>query len=194
MKTKSVPVETSVPSTKALETELSTLKKLSIPKITSVEERQDVEASLIRIKAYLKAIDGVFGESLASAKATVKAITTQVKRFAKPAEDLEVELRFALSVWLTAEQRKAETRAAKLVQRLEKKGDAVAAAAVTVARVTGDDISSRKVWFAVVEDPKLLPKEYWIIDTARLAAEARALKELFSVPGAKAEWRASAVV
>jgi hypothetical protein len=187
-------IKSSAPSTKVLELELSTLKTLKVPRITSIEEQRDVESALLRIKAYLKAIDAVFGESLASAKATVKAITTQVKRFAKPAEDLEVELRFALSVRLTDEQKKAETRAAKLVERLEKKGDVVAAASVTVARVTGDDISSRKVWFAVVTDPKLLPKEYWIIDTARLAAEARALKELFSVPGAKAEWRASAVV
>jgi hypothetical protein len=194
MKTKTEKTEAVLPPTKELETELATIQRFSVPTVKSVEDRQSVESALLRIKTYLASVDAVFGESLDSAKATVKAINKQMKHFAGPAEDLQSSLRAALSVYLTAEQRKAETRAAKLVERLEKKGDVLAAQAVVPARVTGEDVGSRKVWSAVIENPKLLPAEYWIVDVERLNREARALKELFSVPGARADWRATAVV
>lgn len=201
-----------VPETEVHELE-SRLKSLSSKKVPAIKTRADyegAEAIVKDIKSYLESVDDVFGEPRAAAKATVKAIDKQYKRFADPAKSLDTSIRDAMSVYLTAETRKAEeaaerARAKELAKASSKEERAeIASAPLEVKRVTGEDVSSRKNFYAVVVDAKKIPAEYFIggvscncaehVDTKKLDAMARTMKELFNIPGAEAKWTSSVVV
>ena len=175
---------------KALEQREKALVKAATAAVPACKTQADadaVAAKLHEIKDYRAAVDSVFADILASAKATVKAVNKQVKRFTDPADNWEEALRSSLNAWntkkLIAEEKKAERQSAHT-------GTDVAPQRVT----TSEDTSIRKVWYAEVTDVALLPDDYWIVDEARLQREASALKEPFSVPGAVAKFRASSVI
>lgn len=175
---------------KALEAKERALVKAATATVPACKTQAGADAIAARlhdIKDYRAAVDGVFADILASAKATVKAINKQVKRFTDPADNWEEALRSALNAWNTKRLLAAEKKAERASERT---GTDVAPAPVA----TPVDTSTRKVWYAEVTDPAALPEDYWIVDDERLQREARALKKLFAVPGAVAKFRASSVI
>lgn len=77
---------------------------------------------------------------------------------------------------------------------LERQAERVEAAPIEEVKVRSRGISTgaasrtNKRWFATVTDRSKLPDEYLVIDQKALDAVARALKDKFNVPGAKADY------
>lgn len=77
---------------------------------------------------------------------------------------------------------------------LERQAERVEAAPVEEVKIrtrgiaTGATSRTAKRWFATVTDKSKLPDEYLVVDQKALDAVARALKDKFNVPGAKAEF------
>lgn len=66
-------------------------------------------------------------------------------------------------------------------------------AAVAVLAPAPQGLQEREDWDIEIVDERLIPREYWIRDDAKLRAVARAAKDAFNVPGVRAVRRAAPV-
>jgi len=191
----------------SLETRSRIVAKIQCFSIKTQADYTAAEAAVKRIVDYRKAVHDVFDEQLSSAKATVKAINKQVDRFERVPAQVEEDLRDEMSSWLTESQRKAEAAREKKIEKAAARGDEERVKELEQAPVrapTGEGVSTRKNWYAEVIDAKLVPAEFFIgavacgcsahVDMKKLDSVARAMKDLFNVPGAAAKWTASAIV
>jgi hypothetical protein len=91
--------------------------------------------------------------------------------------------------------RKEQERLAKLAAKAEARGDerkaeqfqdraaGVVPEYVPPAAAAPEGVSSRGVWKFRVTDPSLVPREYMLVDGAKLGAVVRAMKESTNIPG-----------
>jgi hypothetical protein len=202
-------VTTEVPEENALvlrnleKTALSFRERVASIRIRTEEEFTAADVMIHAIRDHYKKVDEVFADDIARAKALAKSLKAKSDKYKKVPEEVEEKLRTEMSRYITEKIRAAEIAAEKerekQIVKAEKKGDAdmvseLEAAPLDVKKVTTESVGGRKTYYAVVVDPKKLPSEYWIVDEARLQREAAALKELFAVPGARVEWKMSAVI
>jgi len=186
----------------------SLLERVKNFHVKTMEDCKKADTFLHEIKAYVKAVDDYFGPDIKSAKDLAKSLKAKRDAFAKTPEEVDEKIRLELSAYVTAQQRKAEEKRVREIEKAEEKNDAKKISELMETPVENkalsDVLGGRKNYFAVITDAKKIPAEYFIggvacgciehIDQRKLDAMARTLKELFAVPGAKVEWNSSVVV
>lgn len=159
-----------------------------------------------------KEVEETFGPIKKKAHETWKESVAQEKKYLDPLEKAEKVVKGKIGIYLDAEEKKrleleaAEREKARKEQderalleaaELERQGNTAAAEQVvqeavsapapvvvipkTVAKQEG--ISARKTWHFRVADASLVPREYLVVDEAKIGAVVRALKDVAKIPG-----------
>jgi hypothetical protein len=185
--------------------------------ITTQDEYNGAAEALKHAKAVLKKLDGIFDPLIKSANEAVKAIRAEKAKHAEPIERAEQVLRQATAAYITEQERqkaieedRRRKEAAAEEQRRKEAADAesdflaeigleetVLPEAVVVAPVAAVDqagISFREVWKFRVTDIAQVPKEYLMLNEAKIGQVVRAMKALTHIPGIEAYAEKTAVV
>jgi hypothetical protein len=171
-------------------------------------------AILVRIKALRSTVEALFGPHIKRAFDAHRALLDDRRRLDAPLADAEAILKRRLAAFtLEEEQRRAiEARRRALeahahqtarvwaeVEDLEAAGYTAEAAelvrdfvqtpttplVIVPAPVKAPGIQCREVWRYEVMDPAEVPREYLMIDHAKLGAVVRALKGAAPIPGVR---------
>ena len=204
----SVPEDKSLVLKRFEQEKFSLVERLKNFHVKTMDDCRLADGVLHEIKAYVKNVDDYFGPDIKAAKDLAKSLKSKRDSFAKGPEEINEKIRGELRAYVTAQQRKAEEKRIREIEKAEEKNDAKKISELMETPVENkalsDALGGRKNYFALVTDAKKIPAEYFIggkacgcfehIDMKKLDAMARTLREFFSVPGAKAEWESSVVV
>lgn len=126
---------------------------------------EDKEAITKPLHTSWKAALGFFGPPIKAVEGVIDALKRNAAAFHRTQ---------------VAAQHKALTEAAASSSPTQ----IAAAVAITTSKPAG--LHEMTIWELEILDAGAVPAEFWIIDTARLQARARAEKESFAVPGCRA--------
>jgi hypothetical protein len=175
--------------------------------LTIKTEADNIKATqlLAVIKKARKTITATFDPMYKAAKATLKAIDDEWKRFDDPLEEAEENIRSMSSAFLIAEEKrraelqaKADAKFIKAAEKAEKTGKPLTIAPTIVANAqTAEGATLSKRWYAEVTDLKALaaavaagrvPADYIQANSVVLNRVAVALKEHTAIPGVVAKY------
>ena len=174
---------------------------------------RDAAEYLIQVKGFRKRVEEVFGPIVKSSHAAWKAACDLRKKADSPLDQAETILQPALDKFRRAQEAIRAEKEAKLQAEARKRAEDERLAAAIEADKNGkseeaealiqapvqapvvvlpkatpkvEGASVRRTWKARVTNAYLIPREYLMVDEAKLNSVAKALKEGFSVPGAEA--------
>jgi hypothetical protein len=121
----------------------------------------------------------------------LRALATQHTKRWKPAIDMlqsiETHLKRQIVTFQTAERARQTAALAQAATPAE------VVQAVEALAPTPRGVQERESWSYEIVDVALVPREYFVLDTARLEREAREQKAAFAVPGTKPVRKVTAV-
>jgi hypothetical protein len=120
---------------------------------------------------------------LQPAELTVKRIKEQWKPFEDGLKQCVAHIKSQMQSWLQLEQEREELQRQRLLndKRIKNESTLVAKLESIKAEPVGN---TRSVLVLVIDDPSLIPREYLVVDEAKLKA---ALREGVKIPGARLE-------
>jgi hypothetical protein len=120
---------------------------------------------------------------LQPAELTVKRIKEQWKPFEDGLKQCVAHIKSQMQSWLQLEQEREELQRQRLLndRRIKNESTLVAKLESIKTEPVGN---TRSVLILVIDDPNLIPREYLVVDEAKLKA---ALREGVKVPGARLE-------
>ena len=168
--------------------------------------------------AMMKKIKEHHDPIIAAANKTHKLATAARNKLLNPVKDAVDKLRTACGGWLrkkederrkeqerlqAAERKRQEREKLARAEKLEKAGNVAAADAVldmptTEAAITVDaapkveGVSGRKTWTYEIEDEKMIPRTYLMVDTVKIGKIVTAMKGETDIPGVRAYQKSSA--
>ncbi len=188
------------PDLSKLDKDIVKLEKSIVPVIKTEEEYLSITPMLVKTKEFMKKIDEVFNPMLKAAKATVESIKDEKDKHYQPVKELDSRLRLMASDWMTKkeaerkrEQAKLDAAAEKKRLALEEKNQAREEAGLApiekiieakqATAVEKGGISYRETWDFEIVNADLIPKDFFIIDTAAIGAIVRSEKSATNIPG-----------
>jgi hypothetical protein len=177
--------------------------------ISNNEECKSADDFCIGLKELEKQIIEHHKDIKEKAWATHKAAVAAETRALVPVLEARKIAKGKMAEWLESEekkrraeedrlrkeaQKKADDDALKAAEEAERNGDKKTAAAILETPVEAAPVVLPKTtpkvstiiqerWFARVDNPSLIPDEYWIVDESKLGALARATKGSLKIPG-----------
>lgn len=116
----------------------------------------------------------------------LRALAATIAKRWKPAIDILTQSREIARALISDYQTRIAAEAQAALPAATTPAEVQAATSAVVAPPP-DSVSGRQNWVAIVTDITIVPGEYFLLDTARLAREAKAMKSGLSIPGIRAE-------
>lgn len=201
------------PSAESLKPEVSTIiAGANAIEISNHSDNAKAGALLQGIKAMRKKVAEMLDPVVKRAHEAWKATVALRDSFDKPLENCEKSVKEKVRAFLDHQeqlrreeeqrrnaeaQKEAEEKAEQEAMLLEAIGEEEAAAVVLATPVIAAPVIIAEVpkpehvtrvqnWKGKIVNPALIPDEYWILDTAKINAVCRAMKEATNIPGVEA--------
>jgi hypothetical protein len=163
-------------------------------KVTTPEELDAISDKIKNVRGILKIIKAQKEKFVAPAKQIIEEARTKYDPYIKDCDNAETVLKSKATAYMVAQEvirKEEEDKIAKkledgkiktetAVKRIEKLPDAP-----KNVQTENSGLQLRKRKVAVIEDPNLIPDEYWIIDEVRVRKDAmdREKNGLPQIPG-----------
>ena len=151
--------------------------------ILTREDNEEANELLKKIMAGKKTVNAYWKDPIDKAHQTHKELTTKRNEMLKPITTAEGRVKGKISEYITNKEKERKEAEAKIQQEAKEQGIDVKPIVEKEEKPKGQ--AYRNDWYVEAIDLNLLPKEYWIPDTKRLDAIARAEKEKAKIPGVK---------
>lgn len=179
--------------------------------VKTPEHYQGAAEFLKSIKTMMIRVDKEFDENIQKAHATWKGLLGQKAKYSAPLKDAELLIKRKMGDYNNEQERIAREKQAKIEEQARKEREALlkkaqeaeakgksekaeelrqqaATAPVPVVEKAVPKVAGVKTiddWKVEVTDPALVPKEYWIIDTAKMEKVVKATKGALQIPGTR---------
>jgi len=157
---------------------------LAIPRIENPEDDEVVSQVARAFKAAQQLVK------------TERAKSTELRRLAnqfdqpwRPVDQLCTRVIEHAKSLILGRRRRAEEEQRALLEKIVETGashEEIARSVEATATERPSGFIEREVWTYEITDESAIPKEYYVLDTQRIAREARALKGSLAIPGIRA--------
>lgn len=151
-------------------------------RVTDAASAQFASDAAHQLRGSMKAFAAERDKAIGPLEGVVKTVRGWFAPHLKLGDEILAHLRDQLGAFQT--RMEAEQRAA-LLQAAERSSPEEVKAAVAIVSPAPAGVQHRTTWSYEIVDRALIPAEYWVLDTKRLEAEARARKGELSIPGVK---------
>lgn len=142
--------------------------------------------------ALKKQVEEYFNPDIAKANALHKSLTAKRKALIEPIDRFLAASRRAVGIYLAQEQEKARQQAAALQEQAAKAG--IDTSLIPTEAPKADLGSGRtlvQTWTYDIVDEAQVPREYLMLDTAKIQKVVTAMKDKTNIPGIRVRQEAS---